>query len=266
MIWDIHYKEFSIESVVASFNGILRTFGYSDGKIFSFATVLNGCMFIVVVMMAYSIYENIQRKKTRTYSGRLLSFYLFFAVLINILLYAFTDMPYADRYFFPIMIFAIPVIAITIGEIQCNLQAKKLENPNVHFECYDGKKIPYQNESFDMILIACVLHHVPHEEHEKLLTECKRVLKENGCIYVFEHNPWNPLTRKIVNDCEFDKDAVLVSGRRLMKTMKQAGFCNMKIYYTIFFPRKGIFRKILQLEKLLKWLPFGGQYYIQYKK
>lgn len=125
MIWDIHYKEFSIESVVASFNGILRTFGYSDGKIFSFATVLNGCMFIVVVMMAYSIYENIQRKKTRTYSGRLLSFYLFFAVLINILLYAFTDMPYADRYFLPIMIFAIPVTAITIGEIQCNLQVKK---------------------------------------------------------------------------------------------------------------------------------------------
>lgn len=146
------------------------------------------------------------------------------------------------------------------------MQAKKLENTNVHFECYDGKKIPYQNESFDMILIACVLHHVPHEEHEKLLTECKRVLKENGCIFVFEHNPWNPLTRKIVNDCEFDKDAVLVSGRRLMKTMKQAGFCNMKIYYTIFFPRKGIFRKILQLEKLLKWLPFGGQYYIRYKK
>lgn len=146
------------------------------------------------------------------------------------------------------------------------MQAKKLENSNVHFALYDGKKIPYQEESFDIILIACVLHHVPHEEHEKLLADCRRVLKENGCIYIFEHNPVNPITRKIVNECEFDQDAVLVQKGKLMKTMKKAGFCNMRLCYTIFFPRKGIFRRILMLETLLKWLPLGGQYYIRCKK
>lgn len=145
-------------------------------------------------------------------------------------------------------------------------QARKIESPNVHFEYYDGKKIPYYDGSFDIILVACVLHHVPHEEHEKLLAECKRVMKENGSIYIFEHNPVNPVTRKIVNDCEFDKDAVLVHIGKLIKTMRQAGFCNMKISYIIFFPRKGIFNKMIGIEKMLKWFPLGGQYYVSCKK
>lgn len=145
-------------------------------------------------------------------------------------------------------------------------QAQKLKHPNVHFEYYDGKKIPYQDESFDIILLACVLHHVPHDEHENLLSECRRVLKENGCIYIFEHNPVNPLTRKIVKDCVFDQDAVLVHKKKLMGTVKRVGFHNMKISYTIFLPRKGIFNKMIGIEKILKWLPLGGQYYVRCKK
>lgn len=145
-------------------------------------------------------------------------------------------------------------------------QAKKLECPNVHFESYDGKKIPYQDGSFDILLLACVLHHVPHEQHEQLLCECRRVLKENGCIYIFEHNPLNPLTRKIVKDCIFDKDAVLVQKGKLKRTLRQAGFSNLKVVYTIFLPRKGIFNKIIGIEALLKWLPLGGQYYVACKK
>lgn len=142
------------------------------------------------------------------------------------------------------------------------VQAKKLEDANVHFECYDGKKIPYENNSFDIILIACVLHHVPQEEHEKLLLECKRVLKDNGSIYIFEHNPVNPVTRKIVNDCAFDADAVLIRAGRLKKMLDKIGFWHVKISYTIFFPRKGILNKIVWLEGLLKRLPLGGQYYV----
>lgn len=126
MIFEIHYKEFSLESLVQAFNGILRIFGYSDGKIFSFATVLNGCMFLVIIMMIVSIYIGVTRKDETASFGASVSFYLLCATVINTLLYAFTDMPYEDRYYLPIVVFAIPVIALNIGEVSCNLQAKKI--------------------------------------------------------------------------------------------------------------------------------------------
>lgn len=145
-------------------------------------------------------------------------------------------------------------------------QAKKKEGKNIHFSCYDGKKIPFPDESFDIILLACVLHHVPHAEHPELLKECQRVLKKQGSIYIFEHNPWNPVTRKIVNDCVFDKDAVLVKKGKLVRVMRRAGFVNPKVSYLIFFPRKGFFQKFLWMEKFLTWLPLGGQYSVSCTK
>lgn len=154
-------------------------------------------------------------------------------------------------------------IDISSASIQ---QAKKLEAKNIHFACYDGKKVPFQDESFDIILIACVLHHVPHAEHQELLKECQRVLKKHGSIYIFEHNPWNPVTRKIVKDCEFDKDAILVNKGKLIRIMQQAGFSTPKVSYIIFFPRKGIFQKFLWMEKFFMWIPLGGQYFVSGKK
>ncbi len=165
-----------------------------------------------------------------------------------------------QQYFMRMEYYGIDISSASI------MQAKKLQGLNVHFECYDGKKIPFEDQNFDIILVACVLHHVPHGEHEKLLSECNRVLKENGCIYIFEHNPVNPVTRKLVSDCEFDRDAVLVRRGRLVSRMKRAGFHNIKVSYIIFFPRKGFFKRALGAEKLLRWLPLGGQYYVSGQK
>ena len=125
MNYDIHYKDFSLESLVEAFNGILRVLGYSDGKIFSFSTVLNGCMLLVIIMMAVSIYTGTARKGKTSYFDRLLSLYLLCALVIFISLYAFTDMDYTDRYNLPILIFVIPVIAVNMREIHCNQKVKK---------------------------------------------------------------------------------------------------------------------------------------------
>ena len=142
-------------------------------------------------------------------------------------------------------------------------QAEKLETQKIHFTCYNGTKIPYQNGFFDFVFIACVLHHVPQEEHEGLLRECRRVLKEDGVVYIFEHNPCNPVTRKIVDQCVFDQEAVLISKKTMCKILRRVGFENIKTAYTIFFPRKGILNRLAGLET---WLPLGGQYYTAAKK
>ena len=107
---------------------------------------------------------------------------------------------------------------------------------------------------------------VPHKEHKQLLAECQRVLKEAGRIYIFEHNLLNPVTEKIVKDCEFDRDAVFIMAGRLRRLLKQTGMKRIKVSYTIFFPRKGIWERLISLEKYLSWIPIGGQYYIRCEK
>lgn len=57
----------------------------------------------------------------------------------------------------------------------------KKKNINASFEVADGTNIPYDNNSFDVIIIANALHIVP--DPSKVINEIKRCLKSNGVIY-----------------------------------------------------------------------------------
>ena len=50
-----------------------------------------------------------------------------------------------------------------------------------------------------------------------------RVLRPGGIAAIFEHNPLNPLTRRVVSNCVFDEDAVLLRRRRARGLLRQAG-------------------------------------------
>ena len=81
-------------------------------------------------------------------------------------------------------------------------------------------------------------------------------------MIIFEHNPKNPVTMKVVNTCVFDEDAILLHYSECRKRLEECGFRNIRKRYTIFSPRKGIFNKMLGMEKALSWIPLGGQYYV----
>ena len=83
--------------------------------------------------------------------------------------------------------------------------------PDTEYRWYDGEKLPFPDESFDVVVTICVLHHVPISKRFKFVSEMVRVTRAQGVVAIFEHNPMNPLTRRAVNSCEFDKDAVLLS-------------------------------------------------------
>lgn len=145
-------------------------------------------------------------------------------------------------------------------------EARQLPLERCSFQVYDGEHIPFDDRTFDIVLIACVLHHIDISFHVNLLRECQRVLKDNGRLYVFEHNPLNPLTRRLVNTCPFDEEAVLIYSHDLEKSLKKLHFSNIKRKYTIFFPRKFFFKRLVFLEKYLTWCPLGGQYYFRCEK
>jgi ubiquinone/menaquinone biosynthesis C-methylase UbiE len=131
----------------------------------------------------------------------------------------------------------------------------------VHF---DGRSIPFPDGSFDVALASCVFHHIPHDEHVSLLGEIRRVLTPGGRLFVFEHNPLNPLTRHAVNTCEFDEHAQLIPAPTMRRRAREAGFGTADVRYRIFFPHA--LRRLRPLEAKLTWLPAGAQYYVAARK
>ena len=99
-----------------------------------------------------------------------------------------------------------------------------------------------------------------------ILNECYRILKDSGVLYIFEHNPKNPFTRKIVKDCIFDKGVRLIKHKRLKKLVSNNNFKKISVNFTLFFPRFFLFNPLFIFEKILIKLPIGGQYYIRAKK
>ena len=163
---------------------------------------------------------------------------------------------FMHKYFSSWLMEAIDISAQSIDE------AKNKNIHNCNFKTYGGKEIPFADNSFDVIFMAGVLHHINFNLHTDLLKEINRVLKQDGRFYLFEHNPLNPVTRHLVNTCVFDKEARLLKSAYTEKLLKENNFGIKKKDFIIFFSRKGIFSKLIFLEKYLKWLPLGGQYFI----
>jgi ubiquinone/menaquinone biosynthesis C-methylase UbiE len=123
-----------------------------------------------------------------------------------------------------------------------------------------GETMPFDDEIFDVVFTACVFHHIEHEEHGSILSELRRILKPNGRLFLFEHNPLNPLTMRAVKSCPYDENARLISGPRMRSIIRQAGFSQLRLVYRIFFPR--LLAALRPLEQRMTWLPMGAQYYI----
>ncbi len=136
--------------------------------------------------------------------------------------------------------------------------------PRADFTHFDGSSIPYGDGRFDIAFASCVFHHIPHDLHLSLLTEIRRVLKPNGLLFIFEHNPLNPLTLRAVKACPFDENAHLIHARVMLERIVRAGFEGARIKYRIFFPR--LLRSLRSLEARLTWLPLGAQYFVIARK
>jgi SAM-dependent methyltransferase len=113
------------------------------------------------------------------------------------------------------------------------------------------------NGRFACAILACVLHHVPPLKRHALLETVREKLAPGGRVFIFEHNPLNPLTRRAVAACPFDHDAILLWPWEAEQLTKGAGFAPVKREYVMFFPRA--LAALRPLEPRLKWLALGAQ-------
>lgn len=135
---------------------------------------------------------------------------------------------------------------------------RQIASGKTDFHCYDGNYVPAEIGRFDIIFTACVFHHIPQDVHVSLLSQIYERLTPGGVFVLFEHNPWNPLTRHAVNTCPFDRNAVLISAPEMRRRMQKAGFTEIETRYRIFFPGSLSFMR--RLEAMLTGLPLGAQY------
>lgn len=131
---------------------------------------------------------------------------------------------------------------------------------NATFRTIENARLPHEDASFDIVMAACVFHHIPPIERAHWIGEIRRVLKPGGHVFVFEHNMLNPLTLKTVRDCSFDEDAILLPRSELISLVKNADFSNSGCRYIVFFPHLLSFLR--PLEPAMGWIPFGAQYVV----
>lgn len=131
-------------------------------------------------------------------------------------------------------------------------------NPWCSYAVYDGTRAPYGDGTFDLIFTACVIHHVPLEGRHAFAAEMRRMLRPGGLAVVFEHNPFNPLTRLGVARCPFDADAVLISPGALRRLMAGAEFNEVRARSLFTLPP--LTPAVIRLDRLFAALPLGAQY------
>lgn len=130
--------------------------------------------------------------------------------------------------------------------------------PEAQFSWYDGERLPFDDGQFDVVVAICVLHHIPVSQRCQVVSEMVRVSRPEGVVALFEHNPYNPLTRHAVNTCELDRDAVLLPPRETVELLRKSADAEPEYRHYLFSPLGGASGR--SLDRHLRKIPLGGQY------
>ena len=78
------------------------------------------------------------------------------------------------------------VLAIDPDPIQAELNRKNETHDDITFVESSAEKIPTEDQSMDAVFFSYSLHHIPIDLHDAVFSECQRVLKPGGFVYIIE--------------------------------------------------------------------------------
>jgi SAM-dependent methyltransferase len=149
---------------------------------------------------------------------------------------------------------------IGVDIVEGVLDRAAIDVPEAEFRHYDGDALPLPDASVDVVFAICVVHHVPPARWGSFAAEMARVLRPGGVAAIFEHNPLNPVTRRVVANCVFDDDAILLRRRTAAGLLRDAGLRDPEHRYIAFLPFGGA--KVAPIESALRRVPLGAQYFV----
>ncbi len=158
---------------------------------------------------------------------------------------------------------AFPNAVIMGSDISsASLEIARRDNSGIEFFQEDENTKPI--DLFDVIFVAGVFHHVSIAQRAEVAKTLYNRLTPGGLLFVFEHNPYNPVTQRIVSNCAYDEDAVLLKPSELEKLLSGVGLNVERKSYCLFVPPS--LSMLTWLENWLGWLPLGGQYWVQARR
>lgn len=120
------------------------------------------------------------------------------------------------------------------------IHAAKMRYPNIKFDVKPCCPLEWSDESIDIITVCCAFHHF--EDPQGFVNECRRVLKNNGTIYIAEPN-FGVILRFFANKFWFpfskSGDVRVYSQKELVKFFSYSGFKTVHTYRK----DKGLFLK-----------------------
>ena len=153
----------------------------------------------------------------------------------------------------------------------CDVSEKSIEiarkiNSTVQYDMVmsPGELLQVYKKPFDCIFISNVFHHIPFNEHQIWFHALYQILSNDGVIFIFEHNPYNPITKYIFHNSEIDRGAIMLKPSYCYNLFRNTNIKKIKLKYTLFFLWRNVFFETI--ERMLFWLPLGAQYYIWGKK
>jgi SAM-dependent methyltransferase len=115
--------------------------------------------------------------------------------------------------------------------------------------------------AFDLVFVAGVIHHVDPADRDRVMRVLGRALAPRGTMTIFELNPLNPVTRRLVSTCVYDDDATLITRTALVRLIGQTeGLTVTHSAFTVFVPPA--LARLRSLERYLRWCPMGAQYFV----
>jgi ubiquinone/menaquinone biosynthesis C-methylase UbiE len=124
----------------------------------------------------------------------------------------------------------------------------------------DLRSIPLADDSIQAAFAACVFHHIDPKERERWGRELRRVLAPGASLFLFEHNPFNPLTVRVVRNVPFDEGVALLRPREARRLLDRCGLTTAPPIFYFFFPHR--LRALRVLEPVLRRVPVGAQYFV----
>ena len=118
--------------------------------------------------------------------------------------------------------------------------------------------------SFDLVFAANVFHHIKPSHRQAALEACSSLLSKDGRIALFEHNPFNPLTRWVFERCVFDRGAQMLRMSEATELARSIGLRVVYRAYTLFFPPA--LKALRFAEPAFARVPLGAQYYVEMAK
>src|SRR5579872_4528990 len=135
--------------------------------------------------------------------------------------------------------------------------AEELGLANASFRVSSGYTLPYDAGTFDLVYSNGTFHHIDHAEHPAVFREIARVLRPGGNAFIFENNPYNPVSVIVMRRTPIDANTKMLFPPYLARLQRRAGLRVEAVRYYVFFPKPLKFLR--PAEKYLMRVPMGAQ-------